>query len=386
MNFTERIVLDNLLRRENPFEENEEIEYWSRLQWFLDELKEMADLDEFTAHISLTDILAQEFLARRKKSQELFKNRQSKTSVDLSKKVGEQKEFFISYKYLSSFVSDLPQIRSAELRHLREKHADLEDTIEFHDFTEGCIDLCMVKNAPKLAPLIEDYLAKYLTIFKNREIHWDVNVFVWERQREIAEKILLENKEKFGVRFWLGPDNLSLINAVYGNEFRFIETLLIMQNEGELSVYCDCPNVIRGDPYNLSVELLQKNGASDETKKESKIFQFGNCMTDFEEYRIWKEGNEKNGQRLNDAKRRYIWEFCWKHCDAGQQSQELLEKYVHEALSKTKGNIHNTSITRDDIKTLIDLIARYSDASTMDLRKTYIRFQSGVGIEVKSIT
>jgi len=130
---------------------------------------------------------------------------------------------------------------------------------------------------------------------------------------------------------------------------------------------------------------LPKGGINNPTSSSltDQPFRFGNSLTTFKPYRIWKEGHEGSGQNLSNAKRRYIWEFCSKSCNQGLQAQELLDKYVREAM-QSKGNTESIKVTYDDIKTLIELIAQYSDVPRKTLRE-HIKFKEGVGIEVKSI-
>ncbi|OIO55543.1 hypothetical protein AUJ46_01075 [Candidatus Peregrinibacteria bacterium CG1_02_54_53] len=139
--------------------------------------------------------------------------------------------------------------------------------------------------------------------------------------------------------------------------------------------------------YRLGTEQsqqLQTQGKGKETaNNDDNFFRVGNSITNFRTYRIWKEGEEENGQTLNKAKRRYIWEFCWEHCDKGHQTQRELDDYVTSKLNLRKDmRIH---VTKDDVKKLLELVSRFSDVPLRNLKEEWISFREGIGIEVKKI-
>jgi hypothetical protein len=109
------------------------------------------------------------------------------------------------------------------------------------------------------------------------------------------------------------------------------------------------------------------------------IFRFGNSITDFRSYRICTEGREEGGRTMKNGKRRFIWRFCCEYCDKGFQTQEQLNTYVSQKLGRS------AKVTLDDIKTLIDVVSRFSGVPPAELKKDYIRFVIGSGIEVKNI-
>lgn len=375
MSFTERVVLYSLLMETEPFDEQIANECWGRLLWLLSEIKEITDLNEFVAQVSLSKFLAKELIAALKRNKRFF-NLNSQT---LAEQVKTQRKFPAHYGTVLSLTTILPPLRKKELEHLKKRYKDHEDTHDYYLFTEGCIDLCLIQNAPKLVPLFTEYVAKYLELFKSPETRWDLNIFTWEKQREIARKIL-EEKRKFGKHFWLQPDDLQTIDNEYGSEFRLIETLLVMQSLGELTVSCDCPNVMRGDLLCLSIDLAQKREIGEKTQENAENpFRFGNSLTDTETHYIWKDGDRQNGQKFNNgSKRRYIWAYCRDICVKGAHSQSGLDKFVSEGCKRRE------HVTTDDMKAFLPIIARYSDVPLKEL-SNYITFKEGKGIEVKKV-
>jgi hypothetical protein len=226
MSFAERIVLYSLLMErkrfyeQEPHDERVSNESWSRLGWLLSELKEIADLNEFTAQVSFTDYLAQKVIASTEKVHTFFKLERSELAEKL--KAG-QREFPVSYGTVLSLSATLPTLREKEFHYLQKKHTDFGDSHDYYLFTEGCIDLCLIRNAPKLVPLFQAYLGEYLNLFKSTETRWDVNIFTWEKQHELVREILTQRCDKFGSHFWLQPDDLQAIDTEYGSELRLID-------------------------------------------------------------------------------------------------------------------------------------------------------------------
>lgn len=138
-----------------------------------------------------------------------------------------------------------------------------------------------------------------------------------------------------------------------------------------------------GNGETTSAQKTSQSHGKEKIDSEDKFFHFGNSVTNFQTYRIWKDGHEKNGQTLNEAKRRYIWEFCSICCDKGHRTQAQLDEYVNEKLNNAKERL--VHVTTDDMKKLLELLARFSDVPLQDIKKEYIQFREGVGIEVKKV-
>ena len=372
MSFTERIVLHSLLYSDELSDEQEGGEVWRRLRWLLEEFKELTDFNELGAYVFFSPYLTKELLVELEEKGFFFRKKSDAFAEELKK----ASEFYTTYEYVYYLSYTLKPLREMERRRVEEGKEDPQDSHEYYLLSEGCIDLCLIKNKATLLPIFETFLSNYLEAFQSADTHWDENVFRWEKQHEIAQKILLE-KEQYGKHFWLSLDELKEINASYGKEFRFIETLLVMQNLGELKVYFDCPNVIRGDETALSIEMLKtQNGA----QTNQSIFRYGNSITNCALHYIWKDGDQEHGQKFNkNTKRRYIWEFCRKVCDQGFKTQEEMDDYVFEKLGRKE------HVSTDDMKAFLSIIAQYSDVSLKELRSSYIVFKEGKGIEVKKI-
>ena len=376
MSFAERVVLDSLLRGNELSDVADESENWNRMRWIFGELQELADLNDFVAYVFFSEYLAQELLASLEEKGFFFK----KKSDAFAEKLRKNREFFTTYDDAFQLSLMLKPLRQKEQQYIERSHEDPEDTRDHYLFSEGCIDLCIIKYKEKLMPLLESYLSKYLQDFQSTDTHWDENIFKWEKQYETAKPILLKREEKFGNHFWLSKDDIRIINKLHGTEFRFIETLLVMQSMGELKVYFDCPNIIRGNETALNIEIIKGAHATKEASTDTNLFRYGNSITDCESHYIWKDGDKENGQKFNNkTKRRYIWEFCRKVCDQGFKTQEEIDKYVSE---KTGQNDH---VSTDDMKAFLSVIEHYSDVSLKELRSSYITFKEGKGIEVKKI-
>lgn len=376
MNFIELLDSYSLLLARHPFDESHgSYEDWSRVADFLGLIKKRMDLKELVAHFSFSDFMISEL--RKIQDREIFFS--SIWYGKFLKGLQKESKFYATYDEIFHLSHRLQNIRDREYDKAVESDY-IDDGFAVFEFTEGCIDFCMLQNSSKLVPVLKKVVAEYLSQFCDPYRTWDRNILSWDRQEEELEKILESKKHQYGASFWM--EEADFCNPDLCDQFCLIESLLKKQEKHDLSFYCTHPNVINGAGFKLRVKLLQGQLKDGKTVAMPQEFYFGESITSFTSYRIWKESDESDCHNLSRAKRRYIWEFCAKNCDKGPQEYAKLVEYVRDAM-KEKGNTNSIHVTEDDLKSLRALIAIYSNISEKALREEHIKFEDGVQIEVK---